>query len=758
MRVAAYKNMADNLAARVYHRQVGMLYSNQALAVISTAIVVVLFFCYLNSTIPWQDLSGWFSMFICILGLRTLATWLYFRDDKLSAGDARYACWIYLAGVCLTASLWACMVLMMFATVQLDAQILFFTTCIGMAGVSSTTMGYVKTPNKIFNMILVVPLIIVLYGSEFPNWSVIIIGLILYLAFLLRSVHLFANNVEDMMLLQERGAEREQQLMIQSKQAEQANRAKSDFLSRMSHELRTPLNAVLGMNELQMMDRKNPLTEKQVTRSRKINEAGEHLLSLVNDVLDLSRVEAGRLDVAHQSFDCQELVREVLDMTDTNARARDIGLNFESSEKPVWIYADRNRTKQIMINLLDNAVKYNKRGGSVSVSFSGKENRAWRISVIDTGYGISDNMLDDIFVPFSRPHKGYKAIEGTGVGLSLCKQLAIAMNGRIGVNSRQGEGSRFWIELPKAEPQPVTEQLEKFGTYVKAANSQLDDNNLDNFAGKKVLLVEDNEINQEVSTEMLHDMGLQVILVQNGVEAMEILRNNQYDLILMDCEMPLMDGFITTQKIRELEQQRNLTLTPVIALTAHAIQGAREKCLASGMDDYLSKPFSYEGLQYLLNKWLEPVNEKTVGVVDSDVDKQVLKKSMTDLQHADGSSNRTSSIDLNALDRLRMSKAHAKNNLVIKVVNIYLEQSPSVIEKIEHSVMSGDISELDSIAHTFKTSSLTVGAVAVADLCKEMERQYLDGRVDAGLIQQLRQQFEIVSQELAGIVKAEAIS
>jgi len=748
------------MRSRVYSGQVHLLYSNQALAVIATAMVVALFFWYLSAIIPWQDLSVWFSMFTGILVLRTLTTWLYFHNGKLRTGDAVYAGLIYLTGTILTGSLWASMVLLLFADASLEAQILFFIVCVGMAGVSSTTMGYAKTPIKIFNMLLVVPLMISIYHSDFPNAEAVLAGLLLYVAFLLRSTHLFSNTVADMLYLQERAVEREQLLVRRREESDKANQAKSDFLSRMSHELRTPLNAVLGMNELQMLDKDSPISDKQMDRARKINDAGEHLLTLVNDVLDLSRIEAGSLDVIRQSFDCQELIRDVMEMIESDARNRELMVSFEAKQQPVWVAADRNRTRQVLINLLDNAVKFNKRGGVISISITGTNNKSWRISIIDTGCGIDADALDDIFVPFARPHREQSAIDSKGIGLSLSRQLVLAMDGHMGVNSRQGEGSRFWLELPKAEPQPVTEQLQKFGHHVQASSQALPGSKVAAFEGKLVLLVEDNPINQEVSVEMLNDMDLMVDVACNGAEAIEMLAKNDYALILMDCEMPIMDGFDATEKIRESEFRQKLQPTPIVALTAHAVQGAREKCLASGMDDYLSKPFNFEDLQFILSKWLSIDSDTDVDTTEQQYRSDDAPGTPTAVEQVSDRTEYTSvhSLDSHALDLLRATKTHPKKNLVVKVVDMFLEQSPPMLEKMQRAATDNNLEELDILAHTFKTSSMTVGAVTLANTCKEIELQCGEGELDLELIEQLRKDYEVASAQLLDILDVETAS
>jgi len=241
--------------------------------------------------------------------------------------------------------------------------------------------------------------------------------------------------------------------------------------------------------------------------------------------------------------------------------------------------------QQGLINLLDNAVKYNRPEGTITVAFEDLGNGYLRISVVDTGYGIPDHLKGELFTPFSRLNAEQMGIDGTGIGLSFSKQLVELMNGQIGVESRQGQGSCFWVELAKAS-EPVLDTEQRIQASSVTGNVQKESSA---YVGK-LLLAEDNLVNQEVAVEMLEQSGYEIDVANNGEEVLAALSKERYGLVLMDCEMPVMDGFTATKQLREREKLMQCPATPVIALTAHAIEGVRERCLASGMNDFLEKP------------------------------------------------------------------------------------------------------------------------------------------------------------------------
>ena len=390
------------------------------------------------------------------------------------------------------------------------------------------------------------------------------------------------------------------------------------------------------------------------------------------------------------------VISESIKLVEGKAINRNITIVTDLPTHAIHMIADTNRIKQILVNLLDNAVKYNKHGGAVTVILEVKSNKTVRISVIDTGYGISEYSLDDLFRPFSRLGAEELGIDGTGIGLSLCKQLIELMQGRIGVGSSNGKGCCFWVELPYCEQSEVVnidEINEVAAVYSDAKNES------------KILLVEDNLVNCEVAIDMLESMGLQTDVVNNGLQAVDTFDSHQHALILMDCEMPVMDGFAATEKLRELEKQLNLPRTPIVALTAHAVTGARDRCLASGMDDFLSKPFSMSALQLMLNRWLPSEKDIDTVPVEASVNE-------TQLSYSSELPERVNHhvLDETIINRLSTRKKKDGSVLLDTVVNVYLQQSSNLLNSLSDATRKEDVESIREISHALKSSSTNVGA------------------------------------------------
>ncbi len=472
--------------------------------------------------------------------------------------------------------------------------------------------------------------------------------------------------------------------------AEQSAKTKELFLANMSHEIRTPMNAILGMSH---QLNKTVLNSTQHFYLSTINKAADHLLVVINDILDISKIDAGKLSLEHIGFKPDEVIKHCMMVMNHRAEEKGLQLIKEGGEGncPIFI-GDPYRLTQVLLNLISNAVKFTEKGHVlIKCELSAELNRQQllTVSVTDTGIGMDESYQKSLFQKFTQEETNTaRKYGGTGLGMSISKQLIELMSGTITVKSKKGSGTTITISVPF--------KVGSVNDIPKEAGTVADTSILKN---KKILLVEDNEMNRLVANAVLEETGVIITEAENGLDAVALVKTQQFDLILMDVQMPVMDGLEATAKIRS---DVNKTI-PIIALTANAIKGESDRCRAAGMNDFLSKPFEENDLIQMLCRWLEK-DSKPAGGNDATNEKHI-----------------ASSMQLYNLSSLSKI-SHGNTDFIKKMINLFNEQVPKSVQEMKEALLQKNFTRLGSLAHKIKPAIDNMGITSLHQVIRDIEK------------------------------------
>ena len=501
---------------------------------------------------------------------------------------------------------------------------------------------------------------------------------------------------------------RTKELEAQKYKAQEATRTKSTFLANMSHEIRTPMNGIIGMTHLALRDNKD---KKQKHYLQNINQSATSLLIIINDILDFSKIEAGKLNIEKIDFNLEDLINNIKNMMILKAKEKSLSFDIIYDENTkFYLYGDNLRIGQVLINLINNAIKFTDKG-SVKVIIS-NQNNIFRFKVVDTGIGLTSEEQSKLFKSFSQADETItRKYGGTGLGLSISKQLIDLMDGKIWVESKIDEGSEFIfeIELPKSKK-----------SNVKII--EVDKQDITVLNGSKLLLVEDNLINQEIIIGLLENSGIDMDIANNGREAIQKFKTKKYELILMDLQMPIMDGYEATTIIRKLDSN-----IPIIALSANAMKTDIEKTKIIGMDEHLNKPIDIDKLYGVLLKYIS----KKANSVINNIDRKTLE--IPNLKYID--------------TKVGLSHMGENKQLYLKILNNFKAN----YKNLNLEILSED--ELKIMFHTIKGLSANIGA---KDLNKIVEK--LDNTQDKNLYYEFYEKINLVINELNEKLQIESIN
>ncbi len=599
-------------------------------------------------------------------------------------------------------------------------QVFLWTALLGMCAAGLPLLAPVQGAYTVFVAALLLPMMVslVCHGGVI-DFSLAAAGILL-MCVVVVSAERYRRNIAESQRLRFDIAASEQAATAAKREADRANQAKSEFLANMSHEIRTPMNAILGLTELAL----DSPPAKQADYLARIHGSAGLLLNILNDILDFSKIEAGKVSLEQLDFDLQEVLERLNSIIGPQVREKRLDLLTEMApDVPRYLNGDPLRLGQVLMNLTNNAVKFTQHGRvtiRVELVWADGESVLLRCSVTDTGIGLTEEQRQLLFQPFTQADSSTtRKFGGTGLGLAICCRLVELMGGDIGAESTPGAGSTFYFTVPFNLAEKPAEAA---AVHSLAAGYRTAGAGSVSFRGGNVLVAEDNVINQQVAQEYLERVGLRVTIVENGRQAVQEAAMKAFDLVLMDVQMPVVDGL---QATREIRRNPSLQELPILALTANVLQEDVEKCLAAGMNGHVAKPIKRDEMIAILLQWLP---HEIVTAADAK-HAEAPKEAATALEPQ----LRTPPSDFDypgALDRM-------ENDLELfkRLLYMFVQPEEDPVQQIRRAVAAADMEVGHRSAHSLKSTAATLGALRLAKAARAVEQTLAGGEIvnDDGL-------------------------